>query len=78
MAEKTVVISQQYLKPIQILKWKIREGFSVSVGSVVFLYDFEKVDKKQQRKFKSPQAGTVCKLIAQEGAIIRPGYWLFK
>ncbi|KAK5647418.1 hypothetical protein RI129_002310 [Pyrocoelia pectoralis] len=78
MAEKTMVISQQNVKPIKILKWKVREGFTISIGSVVFLYDFEKVDIKQQRKFKSPQAGTVCKLIAQEGAIISPGEVLFE
>ncbi|KAK4885584.1 hypothetical protein RN001_001855 [Aquatica leii] len=73
MAEKTVVISQQSTKPIKIVKWKVREGFSVSIGSVVLLYDFEKPEKKQQLKLKSSHAGTVCKIIAQEGAIISPG-----
>lgn len=73
MAEKTVIISQQNLKPIKILKWKVREGFTVSIGSVILLYDFVKSEEKQQRKLKSSQAGTVCKLVVQEGAIIQPG-----
>lgn len=73
MAEKTVLISQQILKPIKILKWKIKEGSSLSIGRVLLFYDFEQAEKSEQRKLKSTQAGTVSRLIANEGAIVKSG-----
>lgn len=73
MAEKTVLISQQLLKPIKILKWKVSVGNSMSIGSVILLYDFDGATTPEQRKLKSTQAGTVHELIAPEGAIIKPG-----
>lgn len=74
MAEKTVFIAQPLTKPINILKWKVSEGNTISIGRVILLYDFEDADKKEQRKLKSTHAGTVCRLIAQESAIVHPGY----
>lgn len=73
MAEKTVLISQQSLKPIKILKWKVSDGSSLSIGRVILIYEFEKVEKKEQRKLKSTHAGTVHRLIAKEGAIVKTG-----
>lgn len=74
MAEKTVFITQPLTKAINILKWKVSEGNTVSIGRVVLLYDFEAAEKKEQRKLKSTHAGTVCRIIAQESAIVQPGY----
>lgn len=76
MAEKTVLVTQQLLKPIKVLKWKVSPGNSISIGSVILLYDFEGATVAEQRKLKSTQAGTVHKLIAPEGAIVPPG-WVF-
>ncbi|XP_017784029.1 PREDICTED: RNA polymerase II subunit A C-terminal domain phosphatase [Nicrophorus vespilloides] len=73
MAEKTVLLTQQLLKPIKILKWKVSEGNSMSIGRVILLYDFDGVSKPEQRKLKSQQAGTVHKIIQPEGAIVKPG-----
>lgn len=73
MAEKIVVVSQQTSKSIKIAKWKVREGYPVSIGTVVLLYDFDGEQRGEQRKLKSSQAGTVYKLLAEEGAIVRAG-----
>lgn len=73
MAENTVLIVQQLLKAIKVLKWKVSVGNSISIGSVILLYDFEGANKPEQRKLKSTQAGTVHELIVPEGAIVKPG-----
>jgi RNA polymerase II subunit A-like phosphatase len=73
MAEKTMCISQQQTKPIKILKWKVSEGSTVSIGRVILLYDFDGASKEEQRKLKVTQAGTIHKIVAQEGAIVNPG-----
>ncbi|XP_971974.2 RNA polymerase II subunit A C-terminal domain phosphatase [Tribolium castaneum] len=73
MAEKTMCISQQQTKPIKILKWKVSEGNTVSIGRVILLYDFDGASKVEQRKLKVTQAGTIFKIVAQEGAIVKPG-----
>ncbi|KAJ3648876.1 hypothetical protein Zmor_020645 [Zophobas morio] len=73
MAEKTMCISQQQTKPIKILKWKVSEGNTVSIGRVILLYDFDGASKEEQRKLKVTQAGTIHKIVAQEGAIVKPG-----
>lgn len=78
MAEKTVFITQQQNKPIKILKWKVSEGNTVSIGRVVLLYDFEGGERKEQRRLKCTKAGTIRRLLAQEGAIVKPGYASFK
>lgn len=77
MAEKTVFITQQQNKPIKILKWKVSEGNTVSIGRVVLLYDFDGGDRKEQRRLKCTKAGTIRRLVAQEGAIVKPGYATF-
>jgi pyruvate/2-oxoglutarate dehydrogenase complex dihydrolipoamide acyltransferase (E2) component len=66
-------ISQQQTKPIKILKWKVSEGSTVSIGRVILLYDFDGASKEEQRKLKVTQAGTIHKIVAQEGAIVNPG-----
>lgn len=74
MAEKTVFISHQQTKPIKIFKWKVTEGNTVPIGSVVLLYDFEGGERKEKRRLKCTKAGTIRKLLVQEGAIVKPGY----
>lgn len=73
MAEGLVLISHQFSKAIRILKWKVSEGSVISIGRVMLLYDFDGSKEAEQRKLKSTQAGTVHRLIAQEGAIIKKG-----
>lgn len=72
MADKTIFITQPLPKSIKIQKWKVSEGSTVSIGRVILLYDFEGAANKE-RKLKSTYAGTVHKIIAQEGAVVRPG-----
>lgn len=66
-------ISQQQTKPIKILKWKVGEGNAVGLGRIILLYEFEKGSVGEQRKLKVNQAGTVHKILVQEGAIAKPG-----
>lgn len=73
MADKVVVVSQQALKPIKLVKWKVNEGNSVSIGCVVLLYEVDEDDKHVVCKLKSTKAGTVHKLLAQEGDVVKPG-----
>lgn len=73
MAEKSVLISQQFSKPIKILKWKVAEGSSLSLGGLVLFYDFPEGEKREQRKLKSVHAGTVKRLLAKEEAIVKHG-----
>lgn len=73
MAEKTVVVSQPGSRPIRLVKWKVREGCPVSIGTLVLLYHFDGAKQGEQRKLKSTQAGTVYKLLSQEGAIVKAG-----
>ncbi|KAJ8974676.1 hypothetical protein NQ317_018514 [Molorchus minor] len=78
MAEKTVCISQQQSKPIKILKWKIREGTTIPIGRLLLLYDFVGAKREEQRKLKSTQAGTVHKIVAQEGYTVKTGETLLE
>ncbi|XP_018333105.1 RNA polymerase II subunit A C-terminal domain phosphatase [Agrilus planipennis] len=73
MAEKLEVVSQQFSNPIKILKWKVSEGYFVSMGTILLIYDVGLNTKKEQRKLKSTRAGSVYKLLADEGAIVNPG-----
>ncbi|KAK9736853.1 NLI interacting factor-like phosphatase [Popillia japonica] len=78
MAEGLVLISHQFSKPIKVLKWKVREGSVISIGCVMLLFDYDGSTEAEQRKLKSTQAGTVHRLIAQEGAIVKRGDVLFE
>ncbi|CAH0550969.1 unnamed protein product [Brassicogethes aeneus] len=78
MATKTVCISQTQTKPIKIIKWKVRENQTILIGGILFIYDFEGAEKPEQRKLKSSQAGTVHKIVAQEGSIVKPGELLLE
>lgn len=73
MADKTVVISQQLLKPLKIVKWKVNESNSISIGCVILLYKFDGDDSKETLKLKSTQAGTVHRIVAQEGDVVKFG-----
>lgn len=73
MADDTVLVSLQQIKPIKIVKWKVGAGCTVPIGRVILLYDFDGVSESEQRKLKSLQAGTVHELLAPEGAVVRAG-----
>lgn len=66
-------ISQHLTKPIKILKWKVSEGNTVCIGAILFLYDFDGATTTEKRKFKVGKAGQVYQIVAQEGAIVKPG-----
>nr|XP_023021897.1 RNA polymerase II subunit A C-terminal domain phosphatase [Leptinotarsa decemlineata] len=73
MAEKLVYISHQQIKPIKILKWKVRKGSSVSIGRVLLLYNFVNGPEQEQHKLKSTQAGIVHKIVAHESSCVKQG-----
>ncbi|GJQ76601.1 hypothetical protein Trydic_g15464 [Trypoxylus dichotomus] len=78
MAAGLVFISHHFSKPIKVLKWKVSEGSVISIGRVMLLFDYDGSTEAEQRKLKSTQAGTVHRLIAQEGAIVKRGDVLFE
>lgn len=73
MAEKYVIVSHQLLKPIKILKWKVRKGSYIQIGKMVLVYEHDTIDKEEQLRLRSTHSGILSKLIAAEGAIIQPG-----
>lgn len=74
MDDTVVVVSQPLLKPLKIVKWKVSEGNSISVGCVILLYSTNEGDNTEILKLKSTQAGIVHKIIAQEKEVIKFGY----
>ncbi|XP_049817907.1 RNA polymerase II subunit A C-terminal domain phosphatase isoform X2 [Aethina tumida] len=78
MAAETVCITLQQTKPIKILKWKVRRNQTIPMGRVILLYDFDGAEKPEQRKLKSSKAGTVRKILIQEGVIVQPGETLLE
>lgn len=74
MAEEMMSILCDQNKSIKVLKWKVREGSTVSVGKVLFLYLYWKESDGIQHKFKSPKAGILKQIVTQEGAIVETGY----
>lgn len=73
MEEKSIQIYNQQLRPIKIIKWKVRPSVSVTIGHILLLYDFVDSQLSQNRKLKSTTAGTIRKIIAKEGDVINKG-----
>lgn len=73
MADKIVVVPQHSLKPIKIGKWKVNEGNSISIGCVLLLYKVDGDNSIGSSKLKSTKAGTVHRIVAQEGAVVKFG-----
>ena len=57
-------------KTVRLSKWKVDEGNIVYDGRVLLLYE----DGEKTHKFKSKYVGTVTKLLAKEGTMVKPGY----
>lgn len=76
MDDKIVVVSQPLLKPLKIVKWKVSESNSISIGCVILLYNIDGEDGKETLKLKSTQAGTVHRIVVQENGVVKPGYVL--
>jgi len=55
---------------IEITKWKVRKGFKVSHGAVLFIYNTEKA---KGLKMKSNEVGTVADIVGKEGESIPAG-----
>lgn len=78
MAEEMLSISCDENNTIKVLKWKVREGSTISIGKVLFLYLNLRQNNHIQHKFKSPKAGILKQIVASEGAIVDPGYVYLK
>lgn len=72
MAERTVSVFQPQTKPIKVVKLKVKIGTVVSIGYPLLIYSSEG-GKKEERKLKSTQAGTVHLILVKEGQVVQPG-----
>lgn len=71
--ENEVVLSPSDLT-IQIIRWKVREGFQVSRNHVIMLY--KEVDtgiSKDVKRLKVSQTGIVKQRLFKDGDIVAPG-----
>lgn len=73
MAANTVVVTAGVEKSIKIVKWKVKEGFTISVGQIILLYDFVHIAKSEHKKLKAIKAGKIKRLVVREGDIVDPG-----
>lgn len=73
MEEKIIQIYNQQIKPIKIIKWKVRPSVSVTIGHILLLYDFVDSQVAQNRKLKSTTAGIIRKIVAKEGDVVDKG-----
>lgn len=73
MAEKKILIPLHLKNSIKILKWKVSEGNAISLGRVILLYNLICDKKCDTKKLKSTQAGTVHRIVAQEGETVHSG-----
>ncbi|XP_052893331.1 RNA polymerase II subunit A C-terminal domain phosphatase [Anopheles moucheti] len=58
---------------IKISKWKVREGFPVTNGSIILFYEQLDGSDKEVKRLKATQSGVVKKRLAREGATVAKG-----
>uniref|UniRef100_A0A182YFK7 RNA polymerase II subunit A C-terminal domain phosphatase n=1 Tax=Anopheles stephensi TaxID=30069 RepID=A0A182YFK7_ANOST len=58
---------------IKISKWKVREGYPVTSGSIILFYEQLDGSDKEVKRLKATQSGVVKKRLAREGATVAKG-----
>ncbi|XP_050073858.1 RNA polymerase II subunit A C-terminal domain phosphatase [Anopheles maculipalpis] len=58
---------------IKISKWKVREGYPVTSGSIILFYELLDGSDKEVKRLKATQSGVVKKRLAREGATVAKG-----
>ncbi|XP_053672862.1 RNA polymerase II subunit A C-terminal domain phosphatase [Anopheles nili] len=58
---------------IKIIKWKVREGFPVTIGSIILFYELLEGSDKEVKRLKTTKSGVVKKRLAREGATVAKG-----
>uniref|UniRef100_A0A182JTN3 RNA polymerase II subunit A C-terminal domain phosphatase n=1 Tax=Anopheles christyi TaxID=43041 RepID=A0A182JTN3_9DIPT len=58
---------------IKISKWKVREGFPVTSGSIILFYEQLDGSDKEVKRLKATKSGVVKKRLAREGATVAKG-----
>ncbi|XP_055536384.1 RNA polymerase II subunit A C-terminal domain phosphatase [Wyeomyia smithii] len=58
---------------IKIQKWKVREGYPVTGGSIILFYECFDASDKDTKRLKATKAGVVKKRLAREGEIVDKG-----
>uniref|UniRef100_A0A182N813 RNA polymerase II subunit A C-terminal domain phosphatase n=1 Tax=Anopheles dirus TaxID=7168 RepID=A0A182N813_9DIPT len=58
---------------IKINKWKVREGFPVTSGSIILFYELLDGSDKEVKRLKATKSGVVKKRLAREGATVAKG-----
>ncbi|XP_040160340.1 RNA polymerase II subunit A C-terminal domain phosphatase [Anopheles arabiensis] len=58
---------------IKISKWKVREGFPVTSGSIILFYEQLDGSDKEVKRLKATKSGVVKRRLAREGATVAKG-----
>ncbi|XP_058054438.1 RNA polymerase II subunit A C-terminal domain phosphatase [Anopheles bellator] len=58
---------------IKINKWKVREGFPVTTGSIILFYELPDSSDKEVKRLKATKSGVVKKRLAREGETVTQG-----
>ncbi|CAD7077403.1 unnamed protein product [Hermetia illucens] len=72
MVDKNVVLSPAEEK-IKIIKWRVKEGHSVTNLQVILLYEECGSESKEAKKLKSNSCGVVKKCLFADGAVVEKG-----
>lgn len=81
ISECTAIIAPTEHKQIRINKWRIKEGRSVGVNQVMYLYEILSVDPNADNeqnlpkiyKYKAKSKGVVKNRLFKEGAVVEGG-----
>ncbi|ETN66731.1 Fcp1 [Anopheles darlingi] len=58
---------------IKIQKWKVREGFPVTAGTIILFYELSDGSDKEVKRLKASKSGVVRKRLAREGQTVAAG-----
>lgn len=74
MTDQNILVCSQVENDIKIFKWKVKEGFQVSHGQLILLYELVDGKDKDVKRLKSSNVGIVKKRLFKEGDIVKKGY----
>lgn len=73
MADQNIAVCAPIENCIKIIKWKVREGFQVTSGQLILLYELTDSNDKEIKRLKSTNSGVVKKRLFKEGDLVKKG-----